>query len=191
MWLTYGHLRPSGHIMPDHAGDRGAVFLVLAPHDHLHINQMRALPVPCGNEYSCRWTPTIMGPVSSDHGPVQCPTSPGPATVVVDQPYAFGRGPIHRRGGSEFRAEAGAASRPGRLWHGRTGDEEPRACAGSRVRTVYNRWHSGIAGVLAAGTGGPLSGCGGPAGSWAAGPVAGRSVASNCARQRRAVQQGL
>ncbi len=34
MWVTFGHLRPSGHIMPDHAGDRGAVFLVLAPHDH-------------------------------------------------------------------------------------------------------------------------------------------------------------
>jgi hypothetical protein len=37
MWVTFGHLRPSGHIMPDHAGDRGAVLLVLAPHDHLHI----------------------------------------------------------------------------------------------------------------------------------------------------------
>ncbi len=35
MWVTFGHLRPSGHIMPDHASDRGAVFLVLAPHDHL------------------------------------------------------------------------------------------------------------------------------------------------------------
>ena len=34
MWVTFGHLRPSGHIMPDHAGDRGAVFLVFAPHDH-------------------------------------------------------------------------------------------------------------------------------------------------------------
>ena len=35
MWVTFGHLRPAGHIMPDRAGDRGAVFLVLAPHDHL------------------------------------------------------------------------------------------------------------------------------------------------------------
>jgi hypothetical protein len=34
MWVTFGHLRPSGHIVPDHAGDRGAVFLLLAPHDH-------------------------------------------------------------------------------------------------------------------------------------------------------------
>ena len=34
MWVTFGHLRPSGHIMPDHADDRGAVFLTLAPHDH-------------------------------------------------------------------------------------------------------------------------------------------------------------
>jgi hypothetical protein len=28
MWVTFGHLRPSVHIMPDHAGDRGTVFLV-------------------------------------------------------------------------------------------------------------------------------------------------------------------
>jgi hypothetical protein len=34
MLVTFGHLRPSGHIMPDHAGDRGAVPSVLAPHDH-------------------------------------------------------------------------------------------------------------------------------------------------------------
>jgi len=27
--------------MPDHAGDRGAVFLVLAPRDHLHIKHER------------------------------------------------------------------------------------------------------------------------------------------------------
>jgi hypothetical protein len=39
MWVIEDHLRPSGHIMPDHAGDRGAEHLVLAPHDHLHINQ--------------------------------------------------------------------------------------------------------------------------------------------------------
>jgi hypothetical protein len=38
MWVIEDHLRPSGHIMPDHAGDRGAEHLVLAPHDHLHIN---------------------------------------------------------------------------------------------------------------------------------------------------------
>jgi len=38
MWVIFDHLRPSGHIMPDHAGDRGAVLPVLAPHDHLHIN---------------------------------------------------------------------------------------------------------------------------------------------------------
>src|SRR5260370_37986956 len=44
MRVSFAHLRPSGHIMPDHAGDRGAVFLVLAPHDHLHINQIRAFP---------------------------------------------------------------------------------------------------------------------------------------------------
>jgi hypothetical protein len=36
--VSFAHLR---HIMPDHAGDRGAVFLVLAPHDHLHIKHER------------------------------------------------------------------------------------------------------------------------------------------------------
>ncbi len=46
MRVTSGHLRPSGHIMPDHAGDRGAVLLVLAPHDHLHIKHDRALLRP-------------------------------------------------------------------------------------------------------------------------------------------------
>ena len=43
MWVTFGHLRPSGHIMPDHVGDRGTALLVLAPHDHLHIKQKRAV----------------------------------------------------------------------------------------------------------------------------------------------------
>lgn len=32
--------------MPDHVGDRGAELLVLAPHDHLHINQNRAFATP-------------------------------------------------------------------------------------------------------------------------------------------------
>jgi len=44
MWVIFDHLRPPGHIMPDHAGDRGAMFLVLAPHDHLHIKHVRAFP---------------------------------------------------------------------------------------------------------------------------------------------------
>ena len=42
--VIFDHLRPSGHIMPDHAGDRGAAWMVLAPHDHLHIKQMRTCP---------------------------------------------------------------------------------------------------------------------------------------------------
>jgi hypothetical protein len=42
MWVTFGHLRPSGHIMPDHGGDRGAALLDLAPHDRLHIKQKRS-----------------------------------------------------------------------------------------------------------------------------------------------------
>ncbi len=29
MWVTFGHLRPPGHIMPDHGGDRGAAHLDL------------------------------------------------------------------------------------------------------------------------------------------------------------------
>jgi hypothetical protein len=40
MWVIFDHLRPSGHVMPDHAGDRGVAWMVLAPHDHLHINQL-------------------------------------------------------------------------------------------------------------------------------------------------------
>jgi hypothetical protein len=46
MWVIEDHLRPSGHIVPDHAGDRGAVSTVLAPHDHLHINPDRAFARP-------------------------------------------------------------------------------------------------------------------------------------------------
>src|SRR5437870_12291419 len=42
LWVIFDHLRPSGHIMPDHAGDRGAVLLILAPHDHLHVKHERA-----------------------------------------------------------------------------------------------------------------------------------------------------
>ncbi len=42
MWVIFDHLRPSGHIMPDHGGDRGAAWMVLAPHDHLHIKQIRS-----------------------------------------------------------------------------------------------------------------------------------------------------
>jgi hypothetical protein len=41
MWVIFDHLRPSGHIMPDHAGDRGTVPLVLAPTITLHINHDR------------------------------------------------------------------------------------------------------------------------------------------------------
>jgi hypothetical protein len=41
MWVIEDHLRPSGHIMPDHVGDRGAVRQILEPRDHLHINQIR------------------------------------------------------------------------------------------------------------------------------------------------------
>jgi len=41
MWVIFDHLRPSGHIMPDHAGDRGTELLVLVPRDHLHIKQNR------------------------------------------------------------------------------------------------------------------------------------------------------
>ena len=46
MWVIFGHLRPPGHIMPDHAGDRGAVPSGPAPRDHLHINQLRMFSGP-------------------------------------------------------------------------------------------------------------------------------------------------
>ena len=42
MWVIFDHLRPSDHIMPDHAGDRGTVRLILAPHDYLHFKQKSA-----------------------------------------------------------------------------------------------------------------------------------------------------
>ena len=42
MWVIEDHRALRAHIMPDHAGDRGAVSLVLEPHDHLHISQIRA-----------------------------------------------------------------------------------------------------------------------------------------------------
>ncbi len=55
MWVIEDHLRPSGHIMPDHAGDRGAEFWVLEPHDHLHINHERAFAPQRGlNKYARR-----------------------------------------------------------------------------------------------------------------------------------------
>ena len=46
MWVIFDHLRPSGHIMPDHAGDRGAALMVFVPHDHLHIKQIRMFTAP-------------------------------------------------------------------------------------------------------------------------------------------------
>jgi len=58
MWVTFGHLRPSGHIMPDHAGDRGAVLLDLAPHDHLHIKQKRIF-VPSAAVHKHTARPTV------------------------------------------------------------------------------------------------------------------------------------
>lgn len=40
---------PFGHIVPDHVGDRGTVFLILAPRDHLHIAHVRAfISAGCG-----------------------------------------------------------------------------------------------------------------------------------------------
>jgi hypothetical protein len=51
MWVIEDHLRPSGHIMPDHAGDQGAAHLVLAPHDHLHINHVRAWAFPTAHPW--------------------------------------------------------------------------------------------------------------------------------------------
>ena len=44
MWVIFDHLRPSGHIMPDHVGDRGAVRRILKPYDHLRINHVRSTP---------------------------------------------------------------------------------------------------------------------------------------------------
>jgi hypothetical protein len=48
MWVIEDHRALRAHIMPDHAGDRGTVSSVLAPHDHLHISQIRTLRGPAG-----------------------------------------------------------------------------------------------------------------------------------------------
>src|SRR5205823_11849257 len=49
-----GHLRPSGRVMLDHAGDRGAVLLALEPYDHLHINYVSALTFALRRDRTCR-----------------------------------------------------------------------------------------------------------------------------------------
>ncbi|HXL18579.1 MAG TPA: hypothetical protein VN961_13780, partial [Streptosporangiaceae bacterium] len=49
MWVIEDHLRPSGHIMPDHVGDRGAMRQILEPRDHLHINHERTFEAGCGH----------------------------------------------------------------------------------------------------------------------------------------------
>jgi hypothetical protein len=69
MWVTFGHLRPSGHIMPDHAGDRGAVFLVLAPHDHpayqpcagVHDQRRRCINIRAGRLPARPWSGSRTG----------------------------------------------------------------------------------------------------------------------------------
>jgi hypothetical protein len=48
--------------MPDHAGDRGAVLLILEPYDHLHIkqNRMNRIGVVAGARLAAtheRWMP--------------------------------------------------------------------------------------------------------------------------------------
>src|SRR5690242_8841088 len=89
MWVIFDHLRPSGHIMPDHAGDRGAAWMVLAPHDHLHIKQMRTSgeePWVLAALVMQRW----FGPVAGQRNASTChgrwPPEWGPATRCVRQP---------------------------------------------------------------------------------------------------------
>src|SRR6266487_2512596 len=70
MWVIEDHLRPSGHIMPDHAGDRGAELLFMEPHDHLHVNQSRTSATgmsgrPQQSAARVRWNlAEIQGPAS-------------------------------------------------------------------------------------------------------------------------------
>jgi hypothetical protein len=83
MWVIFDHLRPSGHIMPDHAGDRGAACMVLAPHDHLYIMQSRTSCRRCGPRRSPRSVAVeevrpevVLPPVTADPAPLK-PTTPG------------------------------------------------------------------------------------------------------------------
>jgi len=49
--VIFGRLRPSSHIMPDHAGDRGnSVTWSWAPRDHFHIKQVRAFRLCSASE---------------------------------------------------------------------------------------------------------------------------------------------
>jgi hypothetical protein len=54
------------------------------------------------------------------------------------------------RGGSEYLAEAGRFPQPGMWCHGRTGHDEPGACAGSSASALY---HYRPAGVVSHGLG--------------------------------------
>jgi hypothetical protein len=43
MWVTFGYLRPSGHIMLIMEVIEALCTSILEPHDHFHINHARAL----------------------------------------------------------------------------------------------------------------------------------------------------
>jgi hypothetical protein len=82
MWVTFGHLRSSGHIMPDHAGNRGAVFLVLAPHDHPAYQAD-----PCGDDVTVG---AQIAEICAPHGPRRRAPSAAPngssARVLLNSP---------------------------------------------------------------------------------------------------------
>ena len=109
MWVTFGHLRPSGHIMPDHAGDRGAVFLVLAPHDHLAYQAESDAPAWSLGLACTRWRRGLRevdgrylrGTPQVDHGhepcwQVRCPD--GPARNAAPQLTAVSLAPLSSSG---------------------------------------------------------------------------------------------
>jgi hypothetical protein len=82
--------------------------------------------------------------------PIRC--GPGCARIwcsCLATPWSFpadvpGREPIHGHGGSEYLGRGRVIRQPGRTWHGRPGDENPHACAGSGASALYRRWHAGV-----------------------------------------------
>src|SRR5690348_491794 len=96
MWVIFDHLRPSGHIMPDHGRDRGAA--------HLDPGALRSPPYqPCADvaqAYSIAW---------------KGPTRPGrPPSVSVPAKPQAGPGLLHATGATTSpTARPAAEAHPG------------------------------------------------------------------------------
>ena len=117
MWVTFGHLRPSGRIMPDHGGDRGAVLLVLAPHDRLHIKQIRSTAdfYLLASQWSMARKPGIVTTCRTARGPAAAEGwSAAPPCGAQDQHHAASVLGKLARPGIRMAARAGTMARRSR-----------------------------------------------------------------------------